>query len=65
MEPTENRTLGLAGLKALLKRRSPLYAECQFKVKAAGEPSDAVAQIMNALAAPATSRRLRATITPA
>ena len=65
MEPTENRTLGLSGLKALLKRRSPLYAECQFKVKAVGEPSDAVAQIMNALAAPATSRRLRGTITPA
>jgi shikimate kinase len=49
MQATENRTLGLAGLKALLKRRNPLYAECQFKVKAVGDPSDAVAQIMKAL----------------
>jgi XRE family aerobic/anaerobic benzoate catabolism transcriptional regulator len=64
MQATENRTLGLTGLKTLLKRRNPLYAECQFKVKAVGEPSDAVAQIMKALAAPAASRRVRGTITP-
>ncbi len=64
MQATENRTLGLAGLKALLKRRNPLYAECQFKVKAVGEPSEAVARIMSALAAPAANRRLRGTITP-
>lgn len=49
LEANEYRPINLDGLKALLKRRNPLYAECQFRVKAVGNPSDAVERIINEL----------------
>jgi XRE family aerobic/anaerobic benzoate catabolism transcriptional regulator len=50
MKPSNNRNLWMAGLKALLRRRAPLYAESRLTIRGNGKPSEAVAQILKALA---------------
>jgi XRE family aerobic/anaerobic benzoate catabolism transcriptional regulator len=50
MKPSNNRNLWLAGLKALLRRRTPLYAESRFAVRTNRKPGEVVAEIVKALA---------------
>ena len=50
MRSTKGRTFAMTALKALLKRRDPLYAESRLVVKTNGKPAEAVAQIVKALA---------------
>jgi XRE family aerobic/anaerobic benzoate catabolism transcriptional regulator len=49
MSPSQKRTLGPAALKALLKLRSPFYAESQLAIATNGTPAEAVAQIVQVL----------------
>jgi XRE family aerobic/anaerobic benzoate catabolism transcriptional regulator len=49
MRSTKGRTFAMTALKALLKRRDPLYAESRLVVKTNGKPAEAVAQILKAL----------------
>jgi XRE family aerobic/anaerobic benzoate catabolism transcriptional regulator len=49
MKPTNNRNLWMAGLKALLRRRAPLYAESRLTIRTHGKPGDTVVQILDAL----------------
>ncbi len=50
MRSTKGRTFAVTALKALLKRRNPLYAESRLVVKTNRKPAEAVAQIVKALA---------------
>jgi XRE family aerobic/anaerobic benzoate catabolism transcriptional regulator len=50
MRSTKGRTFAMTALKALLKRRDPLYAESRLVVKTNGKPAEAAAQIVKALA---------------
>ena len=50
MRSTKGRTFAMAALKALLKRRNPLYAESRLVVKTHGKPAEVAAQIVKALA---------------
>jgi XRE family aerobic/anaerobic benzoate catabolism transcriptional regulator len=49
MKPSNNRNLWLAGLKALLRRRTPLYAESRVAVRTNRKPAEVVAEIVKAL----------------